>query len=387
MPSPATANQLTEALTAFRRDLHAHPERSGDEHATHDRIAEFIREYAPGARLTERIGATGLAAVVNPDLPAPTLIYRADTDALPIHEHTRSPHASSHDGVMHACGHDGHTAIGAGLAAHFAAFPPRDKRLVFLFQPAEEIGTGASAVLSDPRFTQLVPDPATTRALAIHNLPGFPLGQLVIKPGPMCPASMGLRLVLTGTGGHSSQPHLARSPIPVAAELVRTLTELPKRMELQDALITATFIGSGLDFNFGITPQQATLCVTLRAIRDPQLDAMLDRGVEFARQIAQRAGVRVEHTTYERFPATINDRDLAARVHAIALDAGLDAITLDTPMPWSEDFGRFGDDYPSMLLGLGAGATQPHLHASDYDYPDALTPAALDALIAVIEHL
>lgn len=383
----ATEKDLNAALTTLRQDLHAHPELSGDEHATHDRIAEFIRVHAPDARLVERVGATGLAAVVNPDLDAPTLIYRADTDALPIPEQTRLPYVSNHAGVMHACGHDGHATIGAGLAAHFSANPPTDKRLVFLFQPAEEIGTGAEAVLKDPRFTALIPDPTTTRAIAIHNLPGFPLGQLVLKPGPMCPASMGLRLILTGVGGHSSQPHLAQSPIPVAAELIRTLTELPKRMELLDALITTTFVGSGLDLNFGITPAEAIVCVTLRAMRDTQLDTMLDRGLDFTRQIAKRAGVQVEHATYERFGATINDRDLAARIHAIALDSSLDALTLDIPMPWSEDFGRFTDAFPGMLMGIGAGLTQPHLHASDYDYPDAMTPLAIDSLRTIIEHL
>lgn len=376
-----------QQLTAFRRDLHAHPEVSGFEHATHDRIAAYLRANAPSAQIIENIAQTGLAAVISSGSNARTLIYRADTDALPIDEQTQLPYASSTPGTMHACGHDGHVAIAVGLAQRFAADPIPDTRLIVLFQPAEEIGTGARDVLEDPAFTDLISDPSTTRILAIHNLPGYPLGQLAIRTGPMCPASIGLRLVLTGVGGHSSQPLLARSPLPAAASLVQWLIELPKRMDRTNTLLTVTHLCAGIDSNFGITPKQAIMCATLRAMRSEHLDALLKHTLQLATRLAEDNSLTLTHTTHEHYAATVNDDDIAQRVLEIANAHELDCCVLDNPMPWSEDFGRFTDTYPGMLLGIGAGQVLPHLHANTFDFPDELLEPAINALSIILRHL
>lgn len=374
-------------LIALRHDLHTHPEVSGFEHATHDRIVAYLRANAPGIEIIEHLAQTGLAAVISKGSCSRTLIYRADTDALPIDEQTDLPYASTTPATMHACGHDGHTAIAAGLTTHFAANPIPDTRLIVLFQPAEEIGTGAQAVLEDPRFTELINDPQTTRALAIHNLPGYPMGQLVIRTGPMCPASIGLRLVLTGVGGHSSQPQLARSPLPIAASLVQWLIELPKRMGRANTLITVTHLSAGIDSNFGITPDQAIMCATLRAMRSDQLEALLNHTLQLATRLAQDNRLTIEHTTHEHYAATINDDDLAQRVLEIANAHNFDCRVLDTPMPWSEDFGRFTETFPGLLLGIGAGESLPHLHANTYDFPDELLEKAIESLSTIMRHL
>ena len=374
-------------LTALRHDLHAHPEVSGFEHATHDRIVAYLRANAPTVEIIEHLAQTGLAAVISQGSCSRTLIYRADTDALPIDEQTDLPYASTTPNTMHACGHDGHVAIAAGLVEHFAADPIPDTRLIVLFQPAEEIGTGAKAVLQDPRFTELITDPKSTRVLAIHNLPSYPMGQLVIRTGPMCPASIGLRLVLTGVGGHSSQPQLARSPLPIAASLVQWLIELPKRMGRANTLITVTHLSAGLDANFGITPDHATLCATLRAIKSDDLDALLKHTLQLATRLAQDNRLTLEHTTHEHYAATINDDDLAQRVLEIAHAHNFDSLVLDNPMPWSEDFGRFTDAYPGLLLGIGAGFTLPHLHANTYDFPDELLEKAINSLSTIMRHI
>lgn len=374
-------------LTTLRQDLHTHPEVSGFEHATHDRIAAYLRANAQGIEIVEHIAETGLAAVISHGSCSRTLIYRADTDALPIDEQTDLPYASRTPGTMHACGHDGHAAIAAGLAERFARRPIPDTRLIVLFQPAEEIGTGAKAVLEDPRFTQLISDPATTRVLAIHALPGLPLGQLAIRTGPMCPASIGLRLVLTGVGGHSSQPLLARSPLPAAAALVQWLIELPKRMDRANTLLTVTHLSAGIDSNFGITPNQAVLCATLRAMRDEHLDALLKHTLQLATRLAEDSGLSLGHTTHEHYAATINDDDIAQRVLEIANANEFDHTVLDNPMPWSEDFGRFTDTFPGMLIGVGAGEQLPHLHANTFDFPDELLPIAIDRLATIMQAL
>ncbi|MHA7813407.1 MAG: M20 metallopeptidase family protein [Phycisphaerales bacterium] len=371
-------------LTTLRHQLHAHPELSGSEHDTHDRIVAHLREHAPGIVIAERVGGTGLLAIAAPESYTRTIVYRADTDALPINEESGVPHASTTPGVMHACGHDGHATIAVGLAEHFAKNPLNDTRLIVVFQPAEEIGTGAQAILSDPRFTELIDDPASTRAFAIHNLPGYPMGQLVLRAGPMCPASLGLRLVLRGIGGHSSQPHLSRSPLPPAAELVAQLKQLPERIERAGSLVTITHLSAGIDANFGITPDTAVLCATLRALRSEHLDTLLTKALQLAQRTAEDAALTLEHTIHEQFAAAVNDEDLAARVTDITERENLSFTTLDHPMPWSEDFGYFGDHFPAMLIGIGSGESQPHLHASTYDFPDELIPLAVGKMQQIL---
>lgn len=374
-------------ITALRRDIHAHPELSGSEHATHDRVVDHLARHAPSIQIAQRVGETGLVAIIAPEHYTRTVIYRADTDALPILEETGVDHASQTPGIMHACGHDGHTAIAVGLAEHFASNPLPSTRVLVVLQPAEEIGTGAQAMLADPKFNELITDPKSTAAFTIHNLPGFPLGQLVIRSGPMCPASIGLRLVLKGIAGHSSQPYLARSPLPAAAALVAQLTDLPKRIERAGSLTTVTHIGSGIDGNFGIIADQAVLCVTLRALRSEHLDNLLAKSLQTAQRIADDHRLTLEYTTHERYSATVNNEDLAERVLEIANHHAMDTVVLHQPMPWSEDFGRFGERFPSILLGLGAGETQPHLHANTFDYPDELTPRAVHTLSTLIRAL
>lgn len=351
-------------LTALRHDLHAHPELSGSEHDTHDRVVAHLREHAPGIEIAERVGGTGLLAIIAPDSYTRTVVYRADTDALPIAEETGAQHASTIPGVMHACGHDGHTTIAVGLTEYFAKNPLPNTRLIVVFQPAEEIGTGAQAILSDPRFTELIDDPASTKALAIHNLPGYPMGQLVLRAGPMCPASLGLRLVMRGIGGHSSQPHLSRSPLPPSAELVAQLKQLPERIERAGSLVTITHLSAGIDANFGITPDTAVLCATLRALRSEHVDTLLTKALQLAQRTAEDAALTLEHTTHEQFAAAVNDDTLAAHVTDIAERNSLAYTRLDHPMPWSKDFGYFGGHFPAMLIGIGSGESQPHLHAS-----------------------
>jgi amidohydrolase len=371
----------TDPFTTFRRALHAHPELSGSEHQTHDRIAAFLADVAPSAQIHTHLAHTGLAAVINPTAKS-TIVYRADTDALPIYETSGAPHTSTIPAVAHSCGHDGHTAIACALAHRFHTKPLPDTRLVLLFQPAEETGAGAQALLGDDRLRALIPDPESTRLLAIHNLPGVDLGKLVLIEGPMCPASLGLRAVLTGNTGHSSQPNPRGSALTIAASLVDELPTLPRAMNLARALITPTHLASGDDHQFGITPGSATLGATLRAMHDDDLDALLTRTLDTIH--ARAATCAIAHTIHERFAATINDPTLARDIIAAAKAHALDHEIRTTPMPWSEDVGRFSELAPTMLIGIGAGTDTPPLHASDYDYPDELTDIATDTLERII---
>ena len=367
-----------ETLARFRRTLHAHPEPSGAEHATHDRIAAFLRAHAPDARLVENLGATGLAAVINPDHRTRTILYRSDHDALRIHERTDAPHASTTPGVMHACGHDGHTTIACALASRLAADPPESARVVFLFQPAEETGTGARAVLDDPRAADLAPD----AAIAIHNLPAVPLGRVVVREGIACPASVGLELVFDGVPGHSAEPRVARSPLAPAAALIDPLTYAPQTLRIEHALVTVTTIDSG-PLDFGRIPARVTLGATLRAHTDTDLTRLTDHATTLARAAARAHGLTLTVREHEPFPALINDTRVARAVRDRLGALGHDTIEPAHAFPWSEDFAHIARACPAVLLGIGAGEDTPHLHADTYDYPDALTPIAATTL----EHL
>ena len=376
-----------DTLTAFRRTLHAHPEPSGAEHATHDRIAAFLRDHAPGAERVERLGGTGLAAIINPRQRGRTILYRADHDALRLHERTAAPHASTAPGVMHACGHDGHTTIACALASRLAADPPPDARVVILFQPAEETGTGARAVLDDPRFADLAPD----AALAIHNLPGVPLGRAVLREGIACPASVGLELILDGVPGHfaephSAQPHAARSPLPPAAALVDPITRSPETLGIAHALVTVTTINTG-PLDFGRTPARATLGVTLRAHTDADRARLMDHATSLARRAADEHALTLTTREHEPFPALVNDARVARAVRDGLRAIGHDPIEPAGAFPWSEDFAHIARSCPAVLLGIGAGEDTPHLHADTYDYPDALTPIAVPTLEHIIRTL
>jgi len=371
-----------QTLTSFRRTLHAAPEPSGAEHATHDRIAAFVCAHAPGAELVERLGGTGLAAVVNPGERRRTVLYRSDHDALRMDERTGAAHASQTPGVMHACGHDGHTAIACALCARLAADPPEHARVVFLFQPAEESGAGARAVLEDPRAADLAPD----AALAIHNLPGVELGRAVLRSGPACPASVGLAIGLRGAAGHSAEPHAARSPVPAAAALVDPITRAPETLGIPGALTTVTTIDTG-PMDFGRIPALATIAATLRAHADADLARLVAHAADLARAAADAHALALTVREHEPFPALVNDAFVVSAVRDALRAQGHDPIEPECAFPWSEDFAHIARVCPAVLLGIGAGVDTPHLHADTYDYPDALTPLALGLLEPVLRAL
>ncbi len=354
-----------EALTAFRRGLHMRPEVSGQEAAT---AAAFAAALPPGLAVTTGLGGHGVAAVLTGAAPGPAVMLRAELDALPIVETGRMPWASTVPGVAHLCGHDGHLTILLAAARALAAAPPARGRVIFLGQPAEEDGSGAAAVIADPRFAPLRPD----WAFALHNLPGGPPGQVWLRPGPMNCASMGLRIVLQGRTSHAAEPAAARSPVKAVARLIPALIAL-SRDGAPDAgfrLATVTHARLG-EPAFGITPGQAEVLVTLRTLTDEGMAALLAEAQALA-QAEARDGLAVTLTHHDAFAACTNDPEATAVLARAAMAEGMAPVPGDLPMRASEDFGRFGAVAKAAMLGLGAGEGHPRLHAPDYDFPDAL---------------
>lgn len=365
-------------FSALRHELHQHPELSGAEFETGRRIADRLAGYQPDL-LVRHLGGNGVAAVYEATASGPTILLRCELDALPIAEETDLPYRSRTTGVAHLCGHDGHMAILVSVAAALARKPPRRGKVVLLFQPAEEIGSGAAAVLDDPQFQTLRPD----YSFALHNLPGFDLGQVVIRSGTFCCASRGMTVRLTGASCHAAQPESGRSPTMAMVHFMQQLFSLPRELTGDESGAFATIIGARLGQKaFGTTPDQAEVWVTLRA----ETDGTMRRLVEFAERTisdlaaADGLGCRIDYE--DIFPATVNSPRAVQQVWAAA--AGKAILELDRPFRWSEDFGRLSAISEGALVGLGAGQSVPDLHQSNYDFPDELIPIGRDLLLNLL---
>ncbi|MBZ4022284.1 peptidase M20 [Rhodobacter sp. TJ_12] len=371
--APISANfpdaQDLRELTAWRQDMHAQPELSGQEGKTAQRVAAALAPTDPDEIVTG-LGGQGLAAVYTGAATGPTVLIRCELDGLPIHETGAVAHRSRHPGRGHLCGHDGHMAIVLGVARWLGAHRPQRGRAVLLFQPAEETGAGAAAVIADPRFAPLRPD----LALALHNYPGLPLGAAVVRPGVAHCASRGIKLVLSGRTAHAAQPELGLSPGPVLARLIAELPALGAGQGPEDAefaRVTVTHASLGAP-SFGIAPGQAELWATLRTRTDAGMARLVARVEALVMQAAAAQGLAVTQDWHDVF-AHVENAPEAVAVFTRAMQAAkVPPTDLDLPMRASEDFGRFSALCPAAMLLLGAGEACPPLHAPDYDFPDAL---------------
>lgn len=371
-------------LTAFRRELHRFPEVSGEERATADPVTTALRALAADQIVTG-LGGHGVAAVFNGTADGPTVMFRAELDALPITELSDAPHRSTIAGRGHLCGHDGHMTLLLGLARLIARNRPAKGRVVLMFQPAEEDGAGAAAVVADPRFAALRPD----WAFAIHNMPGLALGHSALTSGVVNCASQGLKIILSGKTAHASQPEAGLSPALALSRLIPALGALGQGGPLSPEyrLVTLTHARLG-EAAFGIAPGAAEIWATLRTIADDKMAALRRGAMDLAQAEARAHGLSVTFTHHDDFAASVND--VAATNH---LEMALDGLNLphdqgDLPMRGSEDFGRFGQNGTrSAMLFLGAGVGHAALHNPDYDFPDDLIQIGVKIFHRVLRNL
>jgi amidohydrolase len=320
--------------------------------------------------------------VFDSGVPGPTVMIRAELDALPIVETGTVAWASDVPGVAHLCGHDGHLAILAGVARVVGRRRPARGRVVLLAQPAEEDGSGAAAVLADPAFADLRPD----WAFALHNVPGVPVGTCWLHPGPMNCASVGMRAVFRGRTAHAAEPEAAVSPGPAVARLVTGLPGLGTGGPLVPGfrLVTVTHARLG-EPAFGIAPGVAEVWATLRTLTDADMGDLRAQAVAMVQAAA--GGIPCAITWHDDFAACTNDAQATGALHRACLAAGMRVEPGTLPMRASEDFGRFGAVARSAMVCLGAGKDHPRLHAPDYDFPDALIPQGVAIFLAVIHDI
>lgn len=367
-------------LQAFRHELHRHPEVSGEERETARRVFEALQPLAP-SRIVTDLGGHGIAAVFDSGLTGPTLLIRAELDALPIEEKSQAPHRSTIAGKGHLCGHDGHSTILLALARGLSRQPVGKGRVVLLWQPAEEDGSGAAAVLADPRFEEIRPD----FAYSLHNMPGLAFGTVALKSGPVNCASRGVKIRLSGKTAHASQPETGISPMAAMSRLMPELTALshgaPPSTDFTLATVTHASLGEQA---FGIAPGDAEIWVTLRTLVDDRIADLCAKAEHLVAEASQTAGLQHGISYHDIFFHCDNAPEAVAHVEAALQAEGIRVDEGNLPMRASEDFGRLRAVCPAAMFFLGAGENHPALHNPDYDYPDDLTAIGARVFMAVI---
>ncbi|MCQ0092706.1 amidohydrolase [Roseovarius sp. M141] len=357
-----------DKLTKLRHEFHRNPELGFEEVATKAKVATILRDL--GIEVHEGAGVVGILKVGDGNR---AIGLRADMDALPINEASQHDYVSQDPGKMHACGHDGHMTMLLGAAEILAKSPDFDGTVVFIFQPNEEHGLGALAMIDEGLLERF----PIEEVYAIHNLPGAPAGQLSTRTGQICTSESLFEIEISGQGGHASMPHVGVDAITVGAEMVMALQTIVSRKLAPGSGAVVSVTEFLTDGQRNVLPGHATLKGDVRA-RIPEDRQAVER---FMRQIVD--GVAATHNVTARmnfrteFIETINAPGPTEAVANVARAAGLDTIPDRPAMSFSEDFAHFCAAVPGCFILLGNGQTgangQP-LHAADYDFNDAILP-------------
>ena len=378
------AAALMPQLVAWRRDFHQHPEMGFQEVRTAGIVAEHLRDL--GLEVSTGIGKTGVVALVEADdapPDAPTVMLRFDMDALPIHEATDLPFRSQNPGVMHACGHDGHTAIGMGVAQllvrHRNSLPGRVK---LVFQPAEEALGGALAMINDG----VLNDPKPAASFGLHLWSRLPLNQVVVQSGPIWAAADAFVLVVHGKGGHGAAPHETIDATYIASEIVVALQSIVARNlnPTDTGVISVGTFASGTANN--VIASEARLTGTVRSFATPVRDLLFRRIEEVARGICQAHGATCTFTPQWGCPATVNSEAGAALMQGVATQiVGPEQVIQIPPMMVGEDMAEFLNRAPGCFVLVGAadpnGPEQSPHHNPTFDFDERMLPTGV-ALLA-----
>ena len=384
-PLLATMRAQADEFIALRRDIHQHPELAFDEHRTAALVADRLRAW--GYQVQTGIGGTGVVGQLVRGQGRRRLGLRADMDALPIDEATGLAWASRHAGVMHACGHDGHTAMLLAAARHLAERGRFDGTLTLIFQPAEEGGGGALRMIQDGLFERYPVD----AVFAMHNMPGVAQGRLVLREGPAMASSDYATVTLTGVGGHGAMPHRACDPIVAAAGIVMALQTIVARNvdPLQAAVVTVGALHAGRANN--VIAQTATLELSVRAL-DREVRRLLEQRIKaLVAAQAESFGVSARIDWREGYAVLVNSARETAFAREVALELlGAEQVTLQGPaVPGSEDFAFMLEKVPGSYLFIGNGegddAGACMVHNPGYDFNDANLPVGAAYWILLAE--
>ncbi len=357
-------------LTALRRDIHAHPELAFNENRTADIVARELERY--GLEVHRGIAKTGVVGVLRAGKSQRMIGLRADMDALPLCELNEFPHHSKHQGKMHACGHDGHTAMLLGAARYLAEKPDFDGIAVFIFQPAEESEGGAAVMIEDGLFERF----PVEAVFGLHNWPGIPVGQMMAMPGPVMAGTCAFEIIVRGHGCHAAMPHQGIDAIVTGSQLVQALQTVVSRTlhPCESAVVSVTQFHAGEAWN--IIPEEVVLRGTIRTFK-PEIQEAVERAIErLCSGIAAANGAQINVHFDHRYPPTVNSVAEAKFCQQVAAEVfGADKVLTDIlPSMGAEDFAYMLNEKPGcyVWLGNGPGTGGCTLHNPHYDFNDDL---------------
>jgi hippurate hydrolase len=381
--SPGDTAEFEREMIALRRQIHAHPELSYEEFATSELVASKLSEW--GYTVHRGIGGTGVVGQLRVGNGERRIGLRADMDALPIQEQTGLPYASTIPGKMHACGHDGHTAMLLAAARQLAQARTFNGTLNLIFQPAEEGGAGAKRMLDDGLLEQFPCD----AVFAMHNMPGFPTGKLGFLPGPFMASADDFEILVTGRGGHGAMPHKAVDPVVVCAQIVLALQTIVSRnvAPLDMAIITVGAIHAGDAPN--VIPDSAVMRLSVRALKPAVRNYLKTRIPEVAMAQAAVYGAKAEISKVDGYPVLVNDDGMTHFARGVALDwLGEDGVLTDVqPLTGSEDFAFVLEQCPGcyLIIGNGDGEGSCMVHNPGYDFNDAILATGAGYWVRLVE--
>ena len=383
MPTINRFADLHEEITAWRRDIHENPELQFDVHRTAGLVAAKLREFGCD-EVVEGIGKTGVVGVIRGKGAGGRVIgLRADMDALPIAEQTGAPHASKVPGKMHACGHDGHTAMLLGAAKYLAETRNFVGTAIVIFQPAEEGGGGGREMVNDGMMERF----GIEEVYGMHNMPGTPVGHFAIRPGPLMAAADLFEIDVVGKGGHAAIPHKAVDTTLVAAEIVVALQSIASRnLDPVESLVISVCSFQTETTAYNVIPDSVKLKGTVRTYK-PEVQDMAERRMgEIAEHVAKAFGATAKLTFMRNYPATVNSEsetvkaaDVAARI------VGEDKVNRNTPpLMGGEDFSFMLNARPGAFIFIGNGDSA-NLHHPAYDFNDEAIPHGVSYWVRLAE--
>lgn len=362
--------QDIERIIAFRQELHRFPELSGAEQQTAERIVCMLRAIGVD-EIYQNIGGHGVVGVIHGETAGASVALRADMDALPIAEVNETGHASEHQGVMHACGHDGHAAMLMGAALSLLKNRPASGRVVLIFQPAEELGTGAPAMLEDGLLERFPVD----AMFGLHNWPGVEAGRFVIHDRPHMASSDDFDIEFHAEGGHGAMPHLSSDPVLASGLFVTALQQIVSRnINPEDiAVVSVGSLQSGFASN--VIPTSASLKGTARSFR-PEVRHDIEKRIhDIAQGVALATGCTQTIDYRRSTPPVANDPDCTVLSRSVVEELWGAEGLVDHPISMgADDMGAFLEEVPGVYawIGNGAGCHAPQLHQPDYDFNDSI---------------
>ena len=380
----------SDDIARIRKDIHAHPELRFEEHRTADLVAQQLTAW--GIPIHRGLSGTGVVGIIKNGASDRALGLRADMDALPILEKNTFEHASRHHGKMHACGHDGHTAMLLGAAQHLAQHRHFDGTVYLIFQPAEEGGGGAREMIRDGLFEQF----PMQAVFGMHNWPGMAAGTFAVSPGPVMASSNEFKVTIQGKGGHAALPHTTLDPVPVACQMVQAFQTIITRNKkpIDAGVISVTMIHAGEATN--VVPDRCELQGTVRTFTLEVLDMIEARMRQIAEHTCAAQGLTCTFEFLRNYPPTINAVAEAEFAKLVMTDlVGPDQVLVQEPTMGAEDFAYMLQAKPGAYCfigngdgdhrSVGHGAGPCTLHNPSFDFNDALLPLGASYWVRLVE--